>query len=321
MLDEYPETLISVEWHSAGYTPSDSDFEECIYYSTAIACYGTRASMYGVGGIPHTQWNGIEETVGGYGNANWEPMYNTFVGMYNSVVGQDTPYDININGMFENDEVSYAITVSMDANHSAQNRKLEIIVVEDKIWSYWGSVSQYHNARNVGRHWISSEDLTISSEGDEQVFSGTFSVDLDSWNPDSVKMIALVQDYNTYEVYQASQQNINEFDTDQDGIMNSQDNCMDDYNPNQEDIDGDGMGDVCDACDNLNIYFSGNTSGDFDLDGFSQVDIFDVITLSDIVDSGDTESCGYEAGDLTGEGNVTIIDVIALASFIIQGAF
>ena len=106
-----------------------------------------------------------------------------------------------------------------------------------------------------------------------------------------------------------------------DGIMDDVDNCMDDYNPSQEDIDGDGMGDVCDACDNLNIYFSGNTSGDFDLDGFSQVDIFDVITLSDIVDSGDTESCGYEAGDLTGEGNVTIIDVIALASFIIQGAF
>ena len=81
------------------------------------------------------------------------------------------------------------------------------------------------------------------------------------------------------------------------------------------------MGDVCDACDNLNVYFPGNASGDFDLDGFSQVDIFDVITLSDIVDSGDMESCGYEAGDLTGEGNVTIIDVIALASFIIQGAF
>ena len=42
-------------------------------------------------------------------------------------------------------------------------------------------------------------------------------------------------------------------------------------------------------------------------------------SLSDIVTSGDTESCGYTAGDLTGEGDVNLIDIIALASFIMEG--
>jgi hypothetical protein len=46
-------------------------------------------------------------------------------------------------------------------------------------------------------------------------------------------------------------------DSDQDGIPDDQDNCPSKYNPQQEDIDGNGIGDVCDACDDR----------DFDHDG------------------------------------------------------
>ena len=35
-------------------------------------------------------------------------------------------------------------------------------------------------------------------------------------------------------------------DDDSDNIDNSCDNCISEYNPNQEDADGDGLGDVCD---------------------------------------------------------------------------
>lgn len=38
-------------------------------------------------------------------------------------------------------------------------------------------------------------------------------------------------------------------DYDCDGVINSVDNCTDDYNPDQEDCDGDGYGDVCDVID------------------------------------------------------------------------
>ena len=30
MLEEFPETLVNIEWHSAGYTPGDSDFADVI---------------------------------------------------------------------------------------------------------------------------------------------------------------------------------------------------------------------------------------------------------------------------------------------------
>ena len=39
-----------------------------------------------------------------------------------------------------------------------------------------------------------------------------------------------------------------ELDTDGDGQSNSCDNCPKDYNPNQDDADNDGLGDVCDLC-------------------------------------------------------------------------
>ena len=35
-------------------------------------------------------------------------------------------------------------------------------------------------------------------------------------------------------------------DCDDDGVLNEDDNCPDDRNPNQADFDGDGAGDVCD---------------------------------------------------------------------------
>jgi hypothetical protein len=38
-------------------------------------------------------------------------------------------------------------------------------------------------------------------------------------------------------------------DSDQDGIEDSSDNCPKNYNPKQEDIDGDDIGDACDSCD------------------------------------------------------------------------
>ncbi|MFH1222404.1 MAG: thrombospondin type 3 repeat-containing protein [Candidatus Micrarchaeota archaeon] len=39
-------------------------------------------------------------------------------------------------------------------------------------------------------------------------------------------------------------------DTDKDGFVDGKDNCIDVYNPDQADMDNDGVGDACDQCDN-----------------------------------------------------------------------
>jgi len=274
--------------------------------------------MYGVGGIPHTQWNGVEETVGGYPNGNWQAIIGTFEALYASMVGDDTPYEIDING-YVGEQVSYDVTVSMDTDMSNSNQKVDIFVVEDNIWSYWSGASSYHNARNVARDWLVTENVSISSAGESETFSGSFDLDED-WNADSVKIIALVQNYSTKQIYQVSQVNINDMnpDIDDDGVLNADDNCIDIFNPGQEDSDGDLIGDVCDPCDNL-VYVMGNISGDTDSSGEPVIDLMDVLTLVDYLLLGDSNECQDTVMNINGDGFINVVDVITLVQSIMNG--
>jgi len=274
--------------------------------------------MYGVVGIPYTQWNGVQNTVGGYPNGNWQPMYNTFLPIYNSMVGADTPYSIEINGMVSNGIVDYDVTVSMDADYSSSNQKLYTFLVEDYIYSYWGAVGQYHDARNVNRDWKSPEIITISSSGESQTFTDSYSL-ADSWVQENVKVIAIVQNYSSKEIFQVSAVLVDEMnsDIDEDGVVNADDNCPDVYNPNQADIDGDGAGDVCDACDNLNVYVMGNVTGDV-VNNEPVIDLFDVLYLLDLVLSDEYPGCTGEVADYDGSGIVNYLDAIYLVQDILN---
>tara|TARA_B110000438_G_scaffold90692_1_gene90190 strand:- start:2600 stop:3433 length:834 start_codon:yes stop_codon:yes gene_type:complete len=274
--------------------------------------------MYGVGGIPHTQWNGVEETVGGYSDGNWEAFIGTFTNLYNSMVGDETPYEIEINGMAGN-QVSYDVMVTMDSDMSNSNMKVDVFVVEDNIWSFWTGASSYHNARNVARDWLASEDLTISSAGESEMFSGEFELS-DNWNADSVKIIALVQNHSSKQIYQVSGVNINDMnpDIDDDGVLNGEDNCVEFFNPGQEDSDSDLIGDVCDPCDNL-VYVLGNISGDTDNLGNPLVDLIDVLSLVDYLISGDSYECQDSVMNINEDSFINVVDVIALVQMVLSG--
>ena len=101
-------------------------------------------------------------------------------------------------------------------------------------------------------------------------------------------------------------------DADNDGVYNGLDNCPDDYNPYQEDEDGDGIGDVCDDC-NSNIFYSGNLNGD------GTIDIFDIVLLVDVILGVNTNLCLYEASDVNNDDLVNVLDVIGLVQQILGG--
>ena len=108
-------------------------------------------------------------------------------------------------------------------------------------------------------------------------------------------------------------------DVDEDGILDSDDNCIDIANPNQNDIDFDGSGDACDPCDNQNVYTFGNINGTIDQDGLAIVDIFDIMELVDILLNDDQESCGSEIADMNSDGNQNVVDIIFLVQMLLGG--
>ena len=118
----------------------------------------------------------------------------------------------------------YEVTVSLDSTFDTQNHYLYTFLVEDNILSLWQSGA--YNARNVVRDWVSTLVLDINESGENQIFSENTILDTTLWNTDNIKIISVVQDASTSQVFQVQQKNINEFDYDQDGIIGNEDNVQ-----------------------------------------------------------------------------------------------
>ena len=109
-------------------------------------------------------------------------------------------------------------------------------------------------------------------------------------------------------------------DQDGDGVMDNNDNCVAVSNYHQDDYDLDGSGDACDHCNNLDIYVVGNIDGTLStIDGEATIDIFDVLTLTDVVLEDMNDGCGYEISDIREDGDVNVLDIVTLVQMLLAG--
>ena len=68
------------------------------------------------------------------------------------------------------------------------------------------------------------------------------------------------------------------------------------------------------------MFVDGNINGTLSvIDSEATVDIFDILTLTEIILEGNGSGCGYEISDLSQDGNVNVLDVISLVTFILYG--
>ena len=314
----------TIEWHSQNYTPDDSDF--CLE-----AEYSIRAAMYNVAGIPHTEWNGLHSQVGGYGGGDWESLYPTYLELYETYVVGQTPYSIGISGAYEpgDTEVSYDVELLIDSGIDTTvdntDMYLELFVSEDSIMSYWSTVDKWHNARYVARKYITKSEntklpISITSAGDSETFSGTFTLS-DAWEHENISLIAIVQNLDTYEIFQALSWNINNLDPDPDGdgFTYLYDNCPNNYNPDQVDVDDDGVGDACDPCNalaavlgNVNLDASGE-------DYIPIIDVADVLAFSDLLNDTGLPPNDCQQVDLLADGTINDWDLLVLVEMVMNG--
>ena len=66
------------------------------------------------------------------------------------------------------------------------------------------------------------------------------------------------------------------------------------------------------------MFIDGNIYGDINLSGNFTIDIFDLLTLTDIIAFNNQGSCGFDIGDITNDGAVNILDVISLSQIILN---
>ena len=296
---------------------SDETLEEGIVYFN-------RANLYGVGGIPHLQWNGVDEIVGA--GSPWWDRYDDYYPLVVDYSNQQTPYNIEITGAYisGNPSVPYEITVTQGGGSPGENMALEIVVAEDSIYSFWSSPSVYHYTRNVSRNYLTYHDeckniLELSNE-ESQTFSGSFEI-LDTWVGDNLKIIAFIQDLDTYEVYQSEIASISrdlDPDVDGDGIPNNEDNCPSVHNFTQSDWDYDDIGDACDLCNNI-----ANVPGNVNIDANGAefepiINVIDILVFADLLDDSSLMN-NCQSLDLLEDGSINQFDLVVLIDLVMSG--
>jgi type IX secretion system substrate protein/ASPM-SPD-2-Hydin domain-containing protein len=151
--------------------------------------YAQRRNLYGVGGLPHAQFGGIYDVVGGGTN-----MYPYYVTRYNWLIEEDSPMEIDMKvHMDDSGDYIFSADVEMTGDISTTNNKIIFIIT--KYWNdnYFCTVSTYEQL-----------DFELTETGETGSFETTLDLD-DSWDLDDLKAVVIVQTLSgDHKIHQAN---------------------------------------------------------------------------------------------------------------------
>ena len=153
--------------------------------------YGGRASMFGVGGIPHSQWQGHTDDVGG------GTTYPRYLGHYNTISPTDAPMEITPVMTMSGSDLVVTGEVTMTGDLSTNNNKMVFILTYDftgeQTPDYFSCVIEY-----------SDTAFPLTTSGEEGSYSASFPFD-EEWDLSKVTAVVMVQTFNgNDEIFQAT---------------------------------------------------------------------------------------------------------------------
>ena len=135
--------------------------------------------MYGVSGIPHCQWGGNQNVVGG-----GTSTYGSYLTKYNAIVAENAPLEIAVGFAAGPSGTTIEAEVELSANITTTNNKIIFIVsryIED---SYFCSVATYEE-----------QAFTLTTAGQSQNYSIPVTLN-PNWAMEDLKAVVIVQTFN-----------------------------------------------------------------------------------------------------------------------------
>ena len=149
--------------------------------------------MYGVSGLPHVEFGGYIESVGGGGD-----MYPTYLSRYNQLVNNNSPLSIssssNISNCGNNIIVEAEINVTSQINTT--NNQIIFITSHKYDDDYFCTVGSY-----------SQESFSLTNIGQSQTYEHLIPIN-QNWDLDNMKVVVLIQSMQNRHILQASSSDI-----------------------------------------------------------------------------------------------------------------
>jgi PKD repeat protein len=145
--------------------------------------YSARGGMYGVSGIPHCQWGGSQQVVGGGGST-----YGSYVQKYNSISAENAPLEIDLTMDVVGGNFVLNADVTMTGDISTTNNKIVFIISRDLEGlmqpDYFASVATYGD-----------QVFDLTTNGQTGTYTKEFAFN-ETWEIPKLRGIAIVQTFD-----------------------------------------------------------------------------------------------------------------------------
>ncbi|MFH1502192.1 MAG: FlgD immunoglobulin-like domain containing protein [Candidatus Eisenbacteria bacterium] len=176
------EQLVALYYHIGGADPFRTSESQA------------RASWYGVGGVPHVKFDGVETCIGVY-----EDLDLTIAWYQNKIDVRDAvmcPLEMYSTGQVQADTGYVAVTIKATGTCSYTPIQAQFVLVENDV--FYNSNEYDFTVRDV----LPYEALTLSSPGDSAVITRHFAVD-PTWDYEKMRVVVFVEDTGLKEIVQA----------------------------------------------------------------------------------------------------------------------